>query len=404
MHTIEPGDDEQQPTHEPIECVDAADLLKRTPPERIWQVLDRIPGDDVTLLNGDGGEGKTTLALQLAFCTTVGFPWIGHEVRQGPAIYFSAEEPIGELHYRLEKLNRAVQTAEARRDRLTLISRAGKDLVLATFRNGIAVPSALLLELVAIVRREQPVLLVLDAAADVFGGDEIRRSDVRAFINLLRGQLALPNKCAVVLLGHPSREGIKTGDGYSGSTHWNNSVRGRLYLTSLKDGDADVRVLEVMKNNRGKRGEKAHLRWSDGFFTTLTDINAVDAATKAKAKSVMLDLVGRYEKQGRSVNANPSSTRHYYAPVVLAADPAAEGITEELFKLAMKELLHENRLNLDHRRTAIKTPFKIDRGEADMMLSDLASNVFQRLPTCRFPTSLPTSSNPLPSNPPNTPP
>ena len=185
--------------------MDAADLLKRTPPERIWQVLDRIPGDDVTLLNGDGGEGKTTLALQLAFCTTVGFPWIGHEVRQGPAIYFSAEEPIGELHYRLEKLNRAVQIAEARRDRLTLISRAGKDSVLATFRNGIAVPSALLLELVAIVRREQPVLMVLDAAADVFGGDEIRRSDVRAFINLLRGQLALPNKCAVVLLGHPSR-------------------------------------------------------------------------------------------------------------------------------------------------------------------------------------------------------
>jgi hypothetical protein len=148
----------------------------------------------------------------------------------------------------------------------------------------------------------------------------------------------------VALLGHPSREGIRTGDGLSGSTHWNNSVRARLYLTSLKDGDSDARVLEVMKNNRGKRGEQTHLRWSEGYFTTLTDINAIDAATKAKAKSVMLDLVGRYEKQGRSINANSSSTRHYYAPAVLADDPAANGISEDVFKLVMNELLHENRL------------------------------------------------------------
>ena len=164
--------------------------------ERIWQVLDRIPGDDVTLLSGNGGEGKTTLALQLAYCTTLGFPWLGYDVRRGPALYFTAEEPLGEMHYRLAKLDCAIQVPGSSRARLSLISRAGKDAILTTLKQGVTTPTPLLIELVAVVRRERPVLLVLDAAADVFGGDEIRRSDVRSFINLLRGQIAIPHKCA----------------------------------------------------------------------------------------------------------------------------------------------------------------------------------------------------------------
>ena len=58
---------------------------------------------------------------------------------------------------------------------------------------------------------------------------------------------------AVIILAHPSVDGIKTGRGYSGSTHWNNAVRSRLYFTTgpqTKDeeagppSDPDTRLLE----------------------------------------------------------------------------------------------------------------------------------------------------------------
>ena len=44
-----------------------ADVLLATPvPERRWHVGEWLPAADVTLLGADGGEGKTTLAIQLA--------------------------------------------------------------------------------------------------------------------------------------------------------------------------------------------------------------------------------------------------------------------------------------------------------------------------------------------------
>ena len=71
-------------------------------------------------------------------------------------------------------------------------------------------------------------------------------------------------KAAVLFIAHPSVDGIKTGRGYSGSTHWNNSVRSRLYFTDGTSADSegppnpDLRVIELAKSNRARRGEKFH--------------------------------------------------------------------------------------------------------------------------------------------------
>jgi RecA-family ATPase len=62
----------------------------------------------------------------------------------------------------------------------------------------------------------------------MFGGDECVRTQVRQFINLLKG-LARKHNCAILLLAHPSLTGMNTGTGLSGSTDWNNGVRSRLY-------------------------------------------------------------------------------------------------------------------------------------------------------------------------------
>src|SRR5690606_40940583 len=72
---------------------------------------------------------------------------------------------------------------------------------------------------------------VCSSDLDLFGGDEINRNQVRRFIGMLRA-LAIAFDTAVVLLSHPSVQGMQTGTGTSGSTAWNNSVRSRLYLRS----------------------------------------------------------------------------------------------------------------------------------------------------------------------------
>jgi DNA repair protein RadA/Sms len=67
-------------------------------------------------------------------------------------------------------------------------------------------------------------LVVLDAATNLFGGDEIKRRQVNAFLMKLR-RLAIRIDGAVLLLAHPSAQGIASKSGLSGSTHWSNGVR-----------------------------------------------------------------------------------------------------------------------------------------------------------------------------------
>ena len=189
-------------------------------------------------------------------------------------------------------------------------------------------------------------LLVLDAAADVFGGDELQRSQVRAFFRLLRG-IAINHNCAVVLLAHPSVDGMKSGRGYSGSTHWNNSARCRHYLTTPTRGegdpDPDLRELERAKSNRSKRGVKLLLRWNDGAFSlqTGTTANILDVA---KAKNVFLELLRRYSTSGRNVSDKKGPS---YGPKLFAAEAAAQGLNSELLAKAMNELFADGRLKIE---------------------------------------------------------
>src|SRR5260370_12643689 len=64
---------------EPLAITVAADLAGKPVPEREWLVPDWIPSRQVTLLSGDGGVGKSLLAMQLqiaaaAHCQCLGLP------------------------------------------------------------------------------------------------------------------------------------------------------------------------------------------------------------------------------------------------------------------------------------------------------------------------------------------
>jgi RecA-family ATPase len=331
--------------------VRAASLAGKAAPPRFWQVPGMVPGKTVTMLGGDGGVGKSTVAEMLAVATVANVPWLGISPQPGSVLYASAEDDLDELHRRLQAIAGSYGVDLAVLTDLHLLPLAGFDAVLAApDMSGQMAATQLWLSLGYMVQRFEPRLLILDTCADVFGGNEIDRRQVRQFISMLRG-LAIKHDLAVLLLSHPSLTGLNTGTGTSGSTAWNNSVRSRLYLDSVKseDGreiDRDLRVLSVKKSNYGPTGTEIRLRWFEGVFI-LEDggQTGMDGpAAKAREERIFYDLVVAFNEQGRNVSPSRSPT---YAPTVFASHPDAEGLRKGRLEDAMNRLLKEGRIKIE---------------------------------------------------------
>ena len=64
---------------------------------REWMVENLIPMQQVTLLYGDGGTGKSTLALQLANAAVKLEKWLDLETKAGATYYLSCEDEENEI-------------------------------------------------------------------------------------------------------------------------------------------------------------------------------------------------------------------------------------------------------------------------------------------------------------------
>ncbi len=319
----------------------AADTLKDKPvPPREWLVADLVPKKTVTLFSGDGGTGKSLLALQLAIAVAAGGAWLGKAAQPGRVIFITAEDDDDELHRRTDDILRAAGLSYGDLPGLTLRSLAGEDALLAVESQVALITSTLFDELDARAEAEGPVLIVIDTLADVYPSNENDRIKVRQFVGILRG-LALKRRCAVLLLGHPSLTGLSSGSGTSGSTAWSNSVRSRLYLSRIAqegyEADPDKRVLATKKSNYGRIGDEIVMTWQAGVFVAETTPTGLDRmAAGAKAERVFLTLLHRFTEEGRRVNHKGAAT---YAPKEFAAHTKSEGISKPAFKAAMDALL-----------------------------------------------------------------
>src|SRR6516164_7891895 len=191
---------------EPLRYVDLALDLKPRP----WLIAERIPRRNVTLLSGEGAIGKSTLLMQLLGATVLaGGQWLGTFPEHGPALYLTAEEEDNEARLRLEAVAESLGTNryQLKGNGLNVLSFAGRDAVLAApDKSGFLKPTPLFERIREDVLQLKPKLIGIDAAADVFAGNEINRAQTRQFITLLRG-LAIDTDSAVMLVAHPSLEG-----------------------------------------------------------------------------------------------------------------------------------------------------------------------------------------------------
>jgi RecA-family ATPase len=333
----------------PIPVVSAASFAQMSTPSRSF--LDNaglLPHRNVTMLSGDGGTGKSLLALQLAAAVCIGGNWLGIPVRKGPVLHISAEDDIDENHIRLKEICAAEDLNLASMRDLQICSLAGEDAILATDgeKAGTIQLTSLFERLRSRLELTRPLLVTLDNLADVFAGNENSRPLARQFIATLR-RLAIEFNCAVLLLAHPSLAGLNSGAGTSGSTAWNNSVRSRLYLLRRGDDDHDGRVLKTMKANYGPTGGEILLAWRAGRFTvskTLEGSFLDAAAAQQKAERVFLQLLRWHVDKNINVSPNRSSS---FAPTVFAKHQEAEGVSKDQFENAMHSLLNRNAIQVE---------------------------------------------------------
>jgi RecA-family ATPase len=312
--------------------------------ERRQVVRNRIYRGTTAILSGDGGLGKTNIALQLGVSVVRGFAWLNAVVEeQGPVLFYTAEEDDDEIERRVLRIaeHHKLGPDNTLHD-LHRHCRPDEDAVLGApdrNRNGIIQPTKAYTELTEQACDLGPVLIIIEAAADVFAGNEIARSEVRQFMALMR-KLAIKSGAAVLLLQHPSLTGLKEGTGTSGNTHWRNSAR--TFLNFTVPNGQDLRELKVTKNNYGPTGEIVQCQWQNGVFVPIGVGNPLErAAAVAAVDDAFLRCVDAVAVQMRSASPNKGNT---YAPTVFEQMPEATGFNRKALAGSMERLLSTGRI------------------------------------------------------------
>jgi RecA-family ATPase len=302
-----------------------------------------------TALYGSGGEGKTIVAQILATAGALGKFWLGLPVLRCNSLLFFCEDDLDEMHRRQEDINSHFGCSFADLGAMRWLPRLGEDNALMRFE-GRPYHSPLFDQLLAAAKEHDAKLIITDTLADIFPGNENDRGQARAFAQQALGLLARETQGAVVALAHPSRAGMNSGSGESGSTAWLGTFRSQLYLATPKSeegepADPDLRVLTRRKSNAARRDETIELRWSNGVFVPVHAATGFTASIERRAcEHVFLDLLDKATAEGQYVSHN--SRAGNYAPRVFALRPDRERFAKADFERAMQRLFAENKIKV----------------------------------------------------------
>jgi hypothetical protein len=310
-------------------------------PEREWGVRDRFPRRAVCLLSGEGAVGKSITLLQLSVAHWLARDWLRSMPEPGPVLLVNCEDEADELVRRLDPILKSYHAKFSDvAAGLHVFSLANQDPLLAVpDRTGRIMPTPLYAQLLERARIVQPICIVIDNVADVFGGSEIDRSQVRQFVALMR-QIAIAANGYVIMSSHPSLAGIASKSGLSGSTQWHNSVRARAYIHVEAGDQSGTRVLEFMKSNYSALSERVELVWSNGLYVPVRVPSGPEqAARNAAADALFLQLLDRFTAKGD--NVSPKRNANNYAATLFAGTTEAKAakFTSDHFADALDRLI-----------------------------------------------------------------
>ncbi|MGI6169388.1 MAG: AAA family ATPase [Christensenellales bacterium] len=229
-----------------------------------WLWYPYIPQGKVTIIQGDPGEGKTTLALALAAKLTKGEAPPGVELCREPTnvIYQTAEDGLGDtIRPRLEDLG-------ADCSRVLVIDESEQALTLSDER------------LEQAIRKTGAGLAVLDPIQAYLGSIDMHRAnEVRPVFKRLC-LTAERTGCAVVLIGHMNKmQGAKSSYRGLGSIDFQAAARSVLVVGRMRD-DPSIRIMAQCKSSLAPEGRsiafelcpEKGFRWKGYCETTVEEL------------------------------------------------------------------------------------------------------------------------------------
>ena len=265
--------------------------MDEVPVEEVeWLWYPYIPFGKLTIIHGDGGEGKTTLILQLAALLSRGekLPCDSTEREPIKVIYQTAEDGLGDtIKPRLLAGNadcsqiKVIDESEAT---LTMLDERIEKAIVETGAR------ALILD---------PVQAYIGAKVDMN-----RANEVRAILSQL-GQIAGQYRCAIILVGHLNKaQGNKSNYRGLGSIDFQATARSVLIVGRLKD-NPQIRVMVQDKSSLAPEGEpiafelgkENGFRWLGHYDISVDDL--LCGIPKEKKSEQAENLILEYLSKGK---------------------------------------------------------------------------------------------------------
>lgn len=221
-----------------LELIHMEDVVSK---EVEWLWYPYIPYGKITIVEGDPGEGKTTLVLKLAAALSRGLPLPCDDDRERESIhiiYQTAEDGIDDtIKPRLEK-------AGADCSMIRVIDENEKELSMTDDRleQAIVETGARLVIL-------DPIQAYIGAKVDMY-----RANEIRPVLNHL-GMIAEKYNCAIVLIGHMNKAaGSKSTYRGLGSIDIQATARSVLLVARLRD-KPNIRIMAHDKSSLAPTGD-----------------------------------------------------------------------------------------------------------------------------------------------------
>lgn len=221
-----------------------------------WLWYPFIPYGKLTIVQGDPGDGKTTLVLNIAARLSRGEGFDRDMKVSEPmnVVYQTAEDGLSDT------VKPRLESAQADCERVLVIDESRKSLSMADER----IEAALI--------QTKARLLILDPIqAYLGGGIDINRANETREMTKKLSLLAEKYKCAIVLIGHMNKAaGNKAAYRGMGSIDFFAVARSVLLVGRI-EGEPDKRAVVQIKNNLAAFGHPKAFAFADDGFKWIGD-------------------------------------------------------------------------------------------------------------------------------------